>query len=114
MSTFSLNTTVITESPNLEILLVSSIPGTLAILCSIGKVTSCSTSCPASRTYGNNLYLIIGDIRYGIYRSFVALHTPQITSKSVIIPITILLLILNLMILSNTDYNLIFNVLKSI
>lgn len=94
-----------TESPNLEMLLVSSSWGRFAILCSMGKVTSCSTSWPASE--GQTvmictwLLVISGTASMG---NFDALQTPQMMSNNVTRPMTSLLLILNFIIWFSTNF----------
>src|SRR5690606_26278490 len=103
MSTSSSNMAVITESPKREMLRVSSMPGTLAMASSMGNVTSCSTSCPAS--VGQPvmictwLLVMSGTASMG---SFDALQTPHTISSRVIRPTMALFFILNFMIESNT------------
>ena len=102
MSVSSLKTAVMTERPKREILRVSSSPGISAMACSIGKVTSCSTSCEAKVGVEvmicTWLLVISGTASMG---SLVALHTPQKISIRVMNPTNSLFLMLNSMILSN-------------
>lgn len=69
MGTLSLKTTVTTDNPKRDTERISSTFMMLLIATSMGKVMSCSTSWGGERRrYGDDLYLVVGDIRYGVHR----------------------------------------------
>ena len=102
MLTLSSKTNVITLIPNLENERISIRSGRLAIALSTGDVMNCSTSCAAKvgALVITCTWLLVtsGNASIG---SFDALHTPQIMSANVIMPMASLFFILNCIILSN-------------